>query len=232
MTKFQFVEKTHSYIYSDALGLKHEVPSATRCLDHAGLTDYDSVRADILERKSAIGKAAHDATHYFDQNDLDFSTLSDMLKGYVESWATFSAKMSFVPLAIEDQSIAFINEMPYGMKLDRFGTIRGGVDTVVELKTTRTLEDHHGIQLAFYACGYLKPDESRTSTAFSRFATRQRIAVQLNPNGKMPKMREFTERKDYDVALAALQITHWKLSQRKKLPEITDDGSAAAGAAT
>lgn len=215
---FQFIEASHSYSRGGII-----IPGCTRCIDHAGLTNYDDVRGDILERRSRLGRDVHSATHYKDENDLDWSSVAEEAKGYVDSWLEWVVVTGFQMKAIEHQQIATIHGMPVGMKLDRYGLLRKR-SAVVEIKITREIQEWHAIQLAIYAAGYTAKEESSLGE-LARFLTRDRVAVRLRSDGKLAHQRYFEDRKDFDVATWALGITHWKLAHGRKLREETDDGN-------
>jgi len=211
---FTFVEASHTYSRGGIV-----FPSATRCIDHAGLTDYQNVREDILERRSEIGRNVHEAAHYYDEKDLNWDSISAETRGFVESWANWLAGSGFVVGVIEHQQIASLHGMRYGMKLDRFGVLRKK-PTMVEIKITREIQDWHAVQLALYVAGFeLDPDLS----PLAKFLTTQRTVVQLRPAGKMAREVTFDDRKDYDVATWALGITHWKLNHDRKIRELGDN---------
>jgi hypothetical protein len=215
---FQFIEATHTYLRGGLV-----IPSATRCIDHAGLTSYDNVRRDILDRKSDNGKKVHAATHYYDEGDLDLRSISDVQRGYLDSWIEWRTFRNFSPVLIEQQQIATLYAMSFGMTLDRWGFL-DKYPTIVELKTSVAIEAWHGIQTALYAAGVVHPKliASNSMSPQARFLTTRRVVVQLRPDGKKAHERFFEDRKDFDVATWALGITHWKLSHGKKIEEIRE----------
>jgi hypothetical protein len=216
---FLFIESSHTYQRGGII-----LPGATRCLDHAGLTDYENVRADILERRSILGKHVHSGCHFYDEKDLDWSTLDDEQKRYIESWGEWREARRFNPAVIEHQQIATVNGMSFGMRLDRYGLL-DKVPTIVEIKTTREIQDYHAIQTAFYAAGYSPPKDISMSP-MARFLTRRRIVVQLRSDGKIAKERMFDDRQDFEVMTWALGITTWKLNRGRKIREIKEENNA------
>jgi hypothetical protein len=215
---FTFDEASHTYWKGGVI-----IPGATRCLDHAGLTSYENVRADVLERRSRLGKIVHQATHFADEADLDVDSLGDETRGYVMSWVNWRAWRQFQPLKIEHRQLAELNGMPFGMQIDRLGTFaRESQLAVVEIKITREIYDHHGIQLAFYAAGCdhspvgsVEMAAASYNAPLAKFLTRKRVVVQLRSDGKKARERFFDERNDFEVATWALGITHWKLNHGK-----------------
>jgi hypothetical protein len=215
---FTFEPSTHSYALNGIV-----VPSCTRCLDHAGLVSYDMVRREILERKSRIGVLVHQATHYYDEGQLDWNSVHEKIRGYVEGWANFREVTGFVPRRIEQSFCATINGMPVGLTPDREGLFQKR-EAIVDLKTSSTEQDWWAIQLAGYALGV--PDfygvaTSLESSPIALFVRRRRIAVQLFETGKYRKF-DYSEREDANVFISALHLTHWKLKQGNKLRMIEE----------
>src|ERR1700743_2723578 len=105
-----FDEATHAYQRN---GLA--VLSVTRALEFAGLTNYEGVRQEVLERRSLIGRYVHSATHYYDEGVLDWSSYQDdnphdqEMKARVQAWAKFRKETGFTPRLCEEAFIANVN---------------------------------------------------------------------------------------------------------------------------
>lgn len=210
---FNFDERTHTYSQGGIV-----VPGCTRILDHAGLSNYDMVRADILERRSALGRAVHSACHFLDEGDLDWTTVVDSARGYIESWGILCEDMRFVPRIIEHQCIAEIDGMPYGMKIDREGLINGE-EAIIEIKITRQIHASHGIQLAGYALGL---PHAKLTTPMARFMNRRRFVAKLDEHGKKARLASFDSKTDAGVFTAGLVISHWKMLSGYKISELEE----------
>ena len=205
---------THSYTLDGVV-----IPSVTRALDHAGLVEYDMVRADLLERKSILGSLTHQACHFYDEQDLDFKSLSDDIKPRVEAWANFRIDTGFTPRLIEKRYVATVNGMTYGLTVDREGFFRKE-EAIIDLKTSAVIGDWVAIQTAGYALGV--PDyEGQMLSPIALFYKRRRMAVQLLATGKYKKF-DYEERGDASVFVSTLHITHWKLQHGKSLRKIEE----------
>lgn len=212
---FQFDHATHTYRVDGIT-----VPSVTRILDSAGLVSYGGIRTEVLERKSELGTKVHQATQFYDENDLDWNSLSDEVKPRVEAWASFRNDTGFQPRQIEKRFIATVQQMQYGMTVDREGFFgRKNEEAVIEIKNSAKIESWHAIQLAGYALGL--PDiDGKTTSSMALFCRRRRIVVQLLETGKYKKF-DFTDRNDAGVFISALHVTHWKLSKGMKLEDLS-----------
>lgn len=205
---FQFHEESHTYSRG---GLT--IPGCTRVIDHAGLSSLDDVRKDILERRSHLGRVVHKCAHFLDENDLDWKTVDDSAKGYLESWGLLVEDLHIKWRQIEFQCIAKVDGLEFGMQIDREGLIYG-CESIVDMKISRTVEAWHGVQLAGYAMG-LPHDLVQTATA--RFLRRKRYVAKLHEGGKKAKLIPFDSKSDYDVFKSALVVSHWKLLTGKKI---------------
>ena len=199
-----------------------EIPGCTRVLDTAGISDYSTIREDILERASEIGRLTHTACEYFDDGGVDWNSIPEAVKPRVEAWAKFTSTEAFTPGRIEHQIAASVHGMAYGMRVDRAGLMRGK-PAIVEIKTTAQIMPQHGIQLAGYALGLPHSDETSPldTSPLLRFFRWERYVVQLRADGSF-RLRRFAEHSDADVFTAGLRVTHWKMSKGIKIREIEE----------
>jgi hypothetical protein len=205
---FIFDSATHTYRQAGIV-----LPGVTRVIDHAGLTSFENVRDDILERRGRLGTIVHRSCHFFDQNDLDWQTVASEAKGYVESWAILCEDLHVKWRMIEHQCVAEIDGMKFGMQIDREGPI-GGEESIVDIKISRQAEPWHGVQLAGYAIGL--PHEL-LQTPMARFSRRRRYIAKLNEQGKKARLIPYESRRDFDVFRSALVISHAKLLWGKRI---------------
>jgi hypothetical protein len=209
---FQFDESSHTYSRAGVV-----IPGVTRVIEGVGLTSFENVRQDVLERRGNLGKHVHRCCHFFDEGDLEWSSVSDEAKGYVESWGALCQDLGITRWRrIEFQCVAEIDGMPVGMRIDREGLITGE-ESIVEIKISRQAEPWHGIQLAFYSLGL--PHEE-LSTPMAKFARRKRYVAKLHEHGKKARLIPYFDRRDADVARSALAVSHWKLAQGRKISSL------------
>jgi len=192
-TTFQFVPETHSYLQDGRV-----IPSVTQLLEAAGLVCYDHIPKAVLDRKAEIGTAAHSACWYFDENDLDRSTVAPEVERYERGWEKFRRETGFTPRLIEQRGIAVMAGMQYGYTLDREGLLRGR-DTLIEIKCTAGVEISWGPQMAAYEAALRAQDGK----------IRQRVAVHLLPDGGY-SLLPYTQVSDYQVFQWALGMETWK----------------------
>ena len=210
--EFTLDEEEHIYTLKNGV----EVPGCTRVIDTGGWDTYANVREDILERKSAIGKEVHRATVMFDHGSLDWSSLDPRVEGYVRSWRYFRQVTGFVPIVSEFSSVCEVHKRKFGLKIDCFGKTgfragyKKGIETIVEKKCTVAKARRHDLQTAGYAIGFPKGYAS----AYARFLSRRRLVVYLRPTG-IPAIQEADRREDYEIFMALLTTTEFKLREMK-----------------
>jgi hypothetical protein len=190
---FQFVPEEHAYIQDGV-----RIISVTQILNAVGLVDYSHIPESVLDHKAEIGTAAHAAAHYFDEGDLNWSTVDPEVAPYVQAWIKFREETQFIPRLIEQRGIAKLRGMSYGYTLDREGVLNGR-DTLLEIKCTAGVEISWGPQMAAYELALRSQDGK----------ARQRIAVHLQKDGTYVLV-PLNDIADYKVFEWALGIESWK----------------------
>lgn len=198
---YKFEESSHTYSRSGIV-----VPGCTRVIDHAGLSSLDEVRQDILERRGHLGRVVHKCAHFLDEGDLNWKTVAEEAKGYLESWKLLVLDLKVTWRRIEFQCIAEVDGLEYGMQVDREGIVNGE-EAIVDIKISRSIEPWHGVQLAGYSAGL--PHDA-LSSPFARFMRRKRYIAKLHESGKKASLIPFLSRLDYDAFRSALVVSHWK----------------------
>lgn len=197
---FQFDQERHEYT---DLRDGARVVSVTQVLNGVGLVDYSRIPESILSHKAEIGTAAHAACHFFDESDLEWSTVDLEVEPYVRAWEKFRRETDFEPRLIEHRGISEIDGMRYGFTVDREGLFNGR-PTVCELKCTAGEEISWPIQLAAYELALRKLDGT----------ARARLVIHLRPNGCY-SLINFTDIKDYQIWKCALSLEWWKRNKGK-----------------
>lgn len=184
MPEIELNEATHEYRVDG-----RPAPSVTRILKSAGLIDERWSSDGSLRR----GSYAHAALEFYDQGDLDETTLDPGLLPYLEAWKKFRAELPFEILAVEERIVHPI--YLYAGTLDRRVRLKhGGQQAIVDLKTGAPAV-WHPLQTAGYAMPFVDPT--------------RRFAVYLNGDGKYD-LKEHKDRTDYDVFKAFLTGHFWK----------------------
>jgi hypothetical protein len=125
--QLKFDEATHRYYLGNVT-----LPSVTTVLAAAGLLDYGFLgdrREQYLER----GRAVHLATQQYDDHIPTEESNNAEILGYLEAWRAFRRDYGFVPHLIEHR--VFNRQYAYAGTLDRVGSIRGGAEIIVDIKS-------------------------------------------------------------------------------------------------
>jgi hypothetical protein len=218
MADWRLCPSTHTYSRNGVV-----IPGCTRVIDHAGLSSLEDVRKDILERRSRLGLHVHKCCHFLDEGDLNWKTVDETAKGYVDSWASLCADLKPKWRQIEFTCIAQVDRLEYGMTIDREGLVYGD-EAIVDLKISRSIEPWHGVQLSGYAMGLPHADLFSPS---ARFIRRKRYIAKLHESGKKARLIPFEQKNDYDVFKSALVISHWKLLAGKQIKPLELEKEAA-----
>jgi hypothetical protein len=202
-TAFTFDEGLH--LYKDAQGVVR--PSVSQVIKAEGLISFDGINPSILERKRQLGTLVHRVTELYDQGeDLNEYEIPDEVWPYFDGWVNFRNDCGFEPRFIEQQMMACVHGMYYGMRLDAEGPI-DGENSIIEKKCGASEHPAWGVQLAGYALG--KYPNERVKPA--------RAVVQLGPQfPRNYKRWPYLEDSDYTVWMNSLVNTIWKVNH--KLP--------------
>ena len=205
-------ELTH--VYTDRGGL--HPPSVTQIISCVPpfMGRFDRVDPELLERKRQIGTMVHRATHYYDENTLDWQTVDPVLVPYLEAWKQFRAEKHFTPLLME--TCVYHAAYGYAGTLDRVGTAdtRAGESlALIDIKCGDG--SMAGPQLAAYLEAWRDMIHAGALPMMARHAGAHvsRWSVQLRDNGTYD-ITTHESRRDWNFFKAALEIYTFCRSQR------------------
>jgi hypothetical protein len=164
--------------------------SVTELLQAEGFIDttwYDDYGRDR-------GSYAHKAIHLYDTEELDEEILDPVLVPYLAAWKKFLRESKF---KVADSEVRIDNGQFTG-KPDKVGFLNGQ-PTILDNKTG-TIEPWVALQLAGYE--------------ILKGSPHKRIAVKLKDNGTY-SLKEFKDRQDRQIFLAALACYQWKANNLK-----------------
>ena len=142
------------------------------------------------------GTYVHKARHLYDMDELDEGSLDPVLVPYLEAWKKFRKDSGFVPI---DSEIRLYSEIyQFTGKPDATGLLNG-LPAIVDCKSG-TIEPWVALQLAGYE--------------ILKGSRHHRIAVRLKPDGQY-SVKEFKDRQDRQIFLAALACYNWKKNNRR-----------------
>lgn len=187
------------------------VPSVTQVLKADGRSaDFSQVPFATLERKRQIGKAAHMATHYYDEGDLVLSTVDAEVLPYLRAWMLWKAEYGFRPLMLET---VVTSSFEYVGCFDRFGvsTQAPGRYMLPDIKIGNPSDAAAHLQTAGY--------EEALREYFPEFAAAviDRLSVQLCPDGRY-KVFPYRNRSDRNEFLAAVRRVHARTAENGGVP--------------
>ena len=179
----RFDAEKHEYWLGDV-----QLPSVSEII--APAVDLSAIPASILERKRAIGTAAHLACQYIDE-DGDVSDVHPSIEGYVDAWRLFKSQFQTDFMAIE----TWMHNQQFAGTADRVCNILG----IVDIKTVAVMSPATALQTAAYAILWGKQGAPPM----------QRLAVQLKPDGKYV-VYSYKDASDFTTFRALLNFYQWK----------------------
>lgn len=188
---FEFDEDSHTY----TLGGR-KMLGVSEIIQSAGLKDFSRIPPDVLAHACARGRAVHAACEFFDQNDLDWDTVSDEIKPYVVAWQRFKSDCPIEWADIEKP--LYHATFGFAGTPDRIAVAPGRA--VYDIKTYAP-DAVTGVQLAAYSLLRFGPQPS--------FDEPKRVAVWLKKDGKY-RVTEYSDRGDESVFMACLTVCKFK----------------------
>jgi hypothetical protein len=186
------------------------IPSVTQTLAEVGIApDLRRVPPDVLAHKRRLGTYMHQALQFLLEGDLDEGSVDMELAPYLDAFRLFQKDHGFKPTTVEDARFPSLDRMPYGMRADVTGTMRGE-PWLLDFKSTIGNPCYSwAIQLAAYAHGLPAP-----LIAPFRY---HRASLQLLESGRY-KLKEWKDTEgDIDEFRAALYLT-WRRINRGEKP--------------
>jgi len=195
-----FDATTHTYTVGGRV-----LPSVTQVLHP--LSQFARWSDDWLAAAAERGRQVHEATQFFDEDDLDEGSVAPDIAGYLAAWKAFRRDYDFTPLLVERR--VWHPRLGYAGTLDRYGAWtetqgrrRVRVTGLIDIKSGAA-DPTHGPQTAAYleAARLAEPDVAA--------AARRRAAVYLRANGKY-KFQSFDDAGDFPLFVAALTCHHFR----------------------
>lgn len=141
--EISFNAETHQYMVQ-GVGL---VPSVTQILQAVGVVDLSGIPPEALEKARMFGSVVHKYTELADLGKLDTVEMQPEVIPCLMAWERFKDENKVKVLEIEK---AYYSTFGYCGTIDRLVEI-DGVQTVVDIKTSSSVNKTAALQLAAYA---------------------------------------------------------------------------------
>jgi hypothetical protein len=188
-----FDEEKHEYKWHGKV-----LPSVTTILKSAGIVDA----AWYTEEARIRGTHVHQATHFYDEGDLDRASVRPEITPYLDAYIKFKQDTAFYPVLIEQRVVH--SEYKYAGTLDRVGWLN---DRLVQIDIkSGGIPVWAGLQTKAYE----KALEDMMGFGFKleRFPE-ARFALQLTAQGKY-KLQPLTGLSDGHYFFGALAVHQFK----------------------
>ena len=201
-----FDEAEHRYLVNG-----EEWLSVTTVLSRVGFVDFSYIPENIRTRALERGRRVHRAAHFLGEGDLDWSTVDEGDKGYVEACASFLAASGFEMAGHERRLV--IPRLRVAGTCDAFGWWQGQC-ALADWCCGDLWESCKHLQTAGYAEGLrsLPPPEWFDFTPSTPIA---RLGVHLKKTGKF-SVEVFTDPRDFSIFSAAVTVAQYQLRMGKK----------------
>lgn len=194
---FRFDDQSHKYLVNGEVW-----PSISFLLQEFGIIDTTYFKAIHAEK----GHAVHRATYYFDDSDLDESTLDDETRAKLEGWKKFKSECNFKPMIKLREKPMIISSIKIGVTPDAPG-IMGDKPSIIEIKS-----------------GQVNLKAVRIQTASQQMAVHEnfhlfcpnRFVVQLFPGGYKLIELDIADGANDRAVVAALAAIYWYRTGGKK----------------
>jgi len=190
----RFDEEKHRYFIKGRAAL-----GVTETLALAGVTNFEFVPRDILDRAVNFGRCVHKAVEFFDRGVLDTSSLDEALRPYLLAWEKYKAER--VGEIVEIERHLYSLRFGFAGTLDRVFRDKKGNLCLLDIKTSRELSAGTPLQTEAYAMAY----EEMTGLKI-----RRRFGVILQEDGDY-YAEEFRDRSDSDDFIACLRVAAFKM---------------------
>lgn len=199
---FTFDGDTH--IYREA-ATGRQIISVTQVLASVGFVTYGFVKESVLEYKSTLGVAVHAATHYLDEDVLDWESVAPEAINYILAYEKFKNETNFTPSMIEHRGVVKLAGTLVGYQIDRVGKC-GDFPVIIDLKCTVAESESVKFQLALYeACLKEEGIKPEGQPFFKRFG------LQLRPDGTYRVWGPYENPRDRQIAMCAVAVASEKL---------------------
>lgn len=189
------------------------VPSVTQILSACGISiDFEELAGKsrriglAIDDKRAIGQAVHADAHAYDDNDLDWSTVDDRVRPYVEAWATFRQNSGLIPLTRERR--VFEPHLRYAGTLDGVFAKAPAVRVLADIKCGDPESAGARYQLAAYQLAH--------DLEHPHEPIHERWSVQLTPGRTTPyRVTRYDDWRDFET-WRAIVATYYAQAARRR----------------
>ena len=191
-----FDKPAHLYTYNGEI-----VPSITQIMGFVGFYAHmDGIPKDRLDHAAERGEAIHLATQYYDEGDLDISTVSDECRPYVDAYIAWRERTRWTLIECEKPRYALgYAGTPDRIFADNLASRAAGRCIVLDIKTSWKVSKEAHIQTAAQAVLWDPQDCAPLP---------RRIILHLTKDGEANEV-ESVDDNDYAVWDAALQVYKW-----------------------
>lgn len=175
------------------------VPNVTSILQV--MVDYSMVPGPVLEAAALRGNAVHAACHFYNEGDLDWSSIDESWAGYLAGYLAFLSETGFHVEQSEQR--VFNRVLRYAGTLDLAGVFPGtGWRAIGDIKTTAVMHPVVALQTAAYA-------EALNNELKAKDRYNRRFTLQLRRDGSY-QIQWHEQAHDFQRFAACLTLYTWR----------------------
>lgn len=194
--KVKYIDKDHKYFDENG----QELPSVTKILEVAGISDFSKIPPEILECAQLRGTYVHNACELYDVSKLNEKVLDPVLKAYLDGWKQF--RRDFQPEILANEKIVSSEKYRFAGRIDRIMLINQKI-TLIDIKSG-AIYPSATIQLAGYQLAW--------NEEYGKiYKIKDKFIVRLKNDGSYElSKKDFCSPNDITVFKSALALYYWR----------------------
>lgn len=182
------------------------VPSNTQVLRDSGLIMLDGIPSFVLDAALKRGSAVHQLVHYLNEDDLDWSSVDDAYRGYLDAWVAFRQQRE-LRVDLCEYRVASRTHRVSGT-LDLLGLLEGD-GALIDYKTG----DPDDVAADFQTAGYVvmanewAKTDARLAAVLAQYTRLRRYSVRLRRDGTF-RVKEYTDPRDFSRFITLVSAWH------------------------
>lgn len=178
MYDLQFIPESHTYLVDGIIR-----PSVSQILQTTGISDISGIPPEVLEKARMFGSSVHKFCELSDKGELEQYEVQPEVMPCLMAWENFKTENKVEIIEVEK---AYYCALGYCGTIDRLAKVDGKL-TVIDIKTSSTVQKSAAIQLAAYALFFKDnpfPDRVLDDSPFgSLLELPSRMVVHLTQEG-------------------------------------------------
>jgi hypothetical protein len=206
MYDLQFIPESHTYLVDGIIR-----PSVSQILQTTGISDISGIPPEVLEKARMFGSSVHKFCELSDKGELEQYEVQPEVMPCLMAWETFKSENKVEIVEVEK---AYYCALGYCGTIDRLAKVDGKL-TVIDIKTSSTVQKSAAIQLAAYALFFDQDDAGMYPSRMVVHLTQEGDYKILNGTKNGRQRKAFMSDDDFGVWAKVLDVYYFN----RKRPE-------------